>query len=126
MKEFLSVQGKKLLVQILICTCMIIGACFVLDKLYLVTGVLTGYLLAVICAWVMAYRTWKAAHLSVGKAKGQMGMSLLMRLVMIFIILRAAILQSVELFYTVAGSFFLAFTLYMINLIIFVYHKNME
>ena len=96
MKEFLSVQGKKLLVQILICTCMIIGACFVLDKLYLVTGVLTGYLLAVICAWVMAYRTWKAAHLSVGKAKGQMWMSLLMRLVMIFIILRAAILQSVE------------------------------
>ena len=106
MKEFLSVQGKKLLVQILICTCMIIGACFVLDKLYLVTGVLTGYLLAVICAWVMAYRTWKAAHLSVGKAKGQMWMSLLMRLVMIFIILRAAILQSVELFYTVAGKLF--------------------
>ena len=62
----------------------------------------------------------------VGKAKGQMWLSLITRLLMIFIILRAAILQSVELFYAVVGGFFLAFILYMIHLIIFVYHKNME
>ena len=54
------------------------------DKLYLITGVFTGYLLAVICAWVMVYRTWKAAHLTVGKAKGQMWLSLITRLLMIF------------------------------------------
>lgn len=65
-------------------------------------------------------------HLTVGKAKGQMWLSLITRLLMIFIILRAAILQSVELFYAVVGGFFLAFILYMIHLIIFVYHKNME
>ena len=74
----------------------------------------------------MVYRTWKAAHLTVGKAKGQMWLSLITRLLMIFIILRAAILQSVELFYAVVGGFFLAFILYMIHLIIFVYHKNLE
>lgn len=125
-KEFLSVQGKKLLIQILICTIIIIGALIVEDKLYLLTGIFTGYLLAVICAWVMVYRTWKAAHLTVGKAKGQMWLSLITRLLMIFIILRAAILQSVEVFYAVVGGFFLSFTLYMIHLIIFVYHKNME
>jgi len=55
-----------------------------------------------------------------------MWLSLITRLLMIFIILRAAILQSVELFYAVVGGFFLAFILYMIHLIIFVYHKNME
>lgn len=125
-KEFLSVQGKKLLIQILMCTIIIIGALIVEDKLYLLTGIFTGYLLAVICAWVMVYRTWKAAHLTVGKAKGQMWLSLITRLLMIFIILRAAILQSVEVFYAVVGGFFLSFTLYMIHLIIFVYHKNME
>ena len=115
MKEFLSVQGRKLLIQISICTIIIIGMFINYDKLYLITGVFTGYLLAVICAWVM-----------VGKAKGQMWLSLITRLLMIFIILRAAILQSVELFYAVVGGFFLAFILYMIHLIIFVYHKNME
>lgn len=125
-KEFLSIQGKKLLIQILICTIIIIGAFIVEDKLYLLTGIFTGYLLAVICAWVMVYRTWKAAHLTVGKAKGQMWLSLIMRLLMIFIILRAAILQSIEVFYAVVGGFFLSFTLYMIHLIIFAYHKNME
>ena len=113
MKEFLSVQGRKLLIQISICTIIIIGMFINYDKLYLITGVFTGYLLAVICAWV-------------GKAKGQMWLSLITRLLMIFIILRAAILQSVELFYAVVGGFFLAFILYMIHLIIFVYHKNME
>ncbi len=126
MKEFLSVQGKKLLIQILICTIVIIGAFVVYDKLYLLTGIFTGYLLAVICAWVMVYRTWKASNLTVGKAKGQMWLGLITRLLMIFIILRAAIVQSVELFYAVVGGFFLAFILYMIHLIIFVYHKNME
>ncbi|MBM6650536.1 hypothetical protein H5981_04370 [Megamonas funiformis] len=126
MKEFLSVQGRKLLIQISICTIIIIGMFINYDKLYLITGVFTGYLLAVICAWVMVYRTWKAAHLTVGKAKGQMWLSLITRLLMIFIILRAAILQSVELFYAVVGGFFLAFILYMIHLIIFVYYKNME
>ena len=126
MKDFLSVQGRKLLIQISICTIIIIGMFINYDKLYLITGVFTGYLLAVICAWVMVYRTWKAAHLTVGKAKGQMWLSLITRLLMIFIILRAAILQSVELFYAVVGGFFLAFILYMIHLIIFVYHKNME
>ena len=115
MKEFLSVQGRKLLIQISICTIIIIGMFINYDKLYLITGVFTGYLLAVICAWVMVYRTWKAAHLTVGKAKGQMWLSLITRLLMIFIILRAAILQSVELFYAVVGGFFLAFILYMIS-----------
>lgn len=126
MKEFLSVQGKKLLIQIIICTIIIIGAFIFYDKAYLISGLFTGYLLAVICAWVMVYRTWKAAHLNVGKAKGQMWLSLITRLIMIFIILRAAILQSVELFYAVVGGFFLAFSLYMIHLIVFVYKKNME
>lgn len=126
MKEFLSVQGKKLLIQILICTIVIIGAFVAYDKLYLLTGIFTGYLLAVICAWVMVYRTWKASNLTIGKAKGQMWLGLITRLLMIFIILRAAIVQSVELFYAVVGGFFLAFILYMIHLIIFVYHKNME
>ena len=110
MKEFLSVQGRKLLIQISICTIIIIGMFINYDKLYLITGVFTGYLLAVICAWVMVYRTWKAAHLTVGKAKGQMWLSLITRLLMIFIILRAAILQSVELFLCSSReAFFLAF-----------------
>ena len=104
MKEFLSVQGRKLLIQISICTIIIIGMFINYDKLYLITGVFTGYLLAVICAWVMVYRTWKAAHLTVGKAKGQMWLSLITRLLMIFIILRAAILQSKKKIYAVAAS----------------------
>ena len=104
MKEFLSVRGRKLLLQILICT----------------------ILLAVICIWVMVYRTWKAAHLSVGKAKGQMWLSLIMRLLIIFIVLRAAIMRSEELFFAAVGGFFLAMIVYMIHLAIFVYHKNME
>lgn len=125
-KEFLSARGKKLLIQIIIATIVIIGIFIVEDKLYLITGIFTGYLLSAICAWVMVYRTWKASYLNVGKAKGQMWLSLIIRLLMIFIILRAAILQSVEVFYAVVGGFFLSFTLYMIHLIIFVYHKNME
>lgn len=109
MKEFLSVQGRKLLIQIAICTIIIIAVFISYNKLYLITGIVTGYLLAAICAWVMVYRTWKAAHLTVGKAKGQMWLGLITRLLMIFIILRAAILQSVELFYAVVGGFFPSF-----------------
>lgn len=76
MKEFLSVQGRKLLIQIAICTIIIIAVFISYNKLYLITGIVTGYLLAAICAWVMVYRTWKAAHLTVGKAKGQMWLGL--------------------------------------------------
>ena len=126
MKEFLSVRGRKLLLQILICTMIIAASLAVNEKLYLLTGVFTGYLLAVICIWVMVYRTWKAAHLSVGKAKGQMWLSLIMRLLIIFIVLRAAIMRSEELFFAAVGGFFLAMIVYMIHLAIFVYHKNME
>ena len=39
MKEFLSVQGRKLLIQISICTIIIIGMFINYDKLYLITGV---------------------------------------------------------------------------------------
>ena len=127
MKEFLSVRGRKLLLQILICTIIIAASLAVNEKLYLLTGVFTGYLLAAICIWVMVYRTWKAAHLSVGKAKGQMWLSLIMR--------------PINNFYSLAGChnafgrtvflrrsavFFLAMIVYMIHLAIFVYHKNME
>ncbi len=126
MKEFLSVHGKKLLIQILCCSIVIMAALLFYGKVYLIMGIVTGYLLAAICAWVMVYRTWKAAHLSVGKAKGQMWLGLITRLLMIFIILRAAIMQSTELFYAVVAGFFLAFILYMVQLIVFVYHKNME
>lgn len=126
MKEFLSVRGRKLLLQILICTIIIVASLAVNEKLYLLTGVFTGYLLAAICIWVMVYRTWKAAHLSVGKAKGQMWLSLIMRLLIIFIVLRAAIMRSEELFFAAVGGFFLAMIVYMIQLAIFVYHKNME
>ena len=38
MKEFLSVQGRKLLIQISICTIIIIGMFINYDKLYLITG----------------------------------------------------------------------------------------
>lgn len=126
MKEFLSVRGKKLLLQILVCTIIIAGLLATYGKLQLLTGVFTGYLLAVICVWVMVYRTWRASHLSVGKAKGQMWLSLIMRLLIIFIVLRTAIMRSEELFFAAVGGFFLAFIIYMIHLMIFVYHKNME
>lgn len=126
MREFLSVRGGKLLIQILICTIIIAAVLFIYGKVYLITGVITGYLLTVICVWVMVYRTWKAAHLSVGKAKGQMWLSLIMRLLVIFIVLRTAIIRSEELFFATVGGFFLAFILYMIHLMIFAYHQNMD
>lgn len=126
MKEFLSVRGKKLLIQILICTIIIAGALAMYDKLHLLAGLFTGYLLAIICIWVMVYRTWKASYLSVGKAKGQMWLSLIMRLLIIFIVLRTAIMRSEELFFATIGGFFLASIVYMIHLMIFVYYKNME
>ena len=126
MKEFLSVRGKKIIAQLIIWTICIGILLSFYNKAYLITGVLTGYFLAIVCAWVMVYRTWKAAHLSVGKAKGQMWLGLLTRLIMIFVILRAAIMQSEELFFSVVAGFFVGFILYMINLIIFIYHKNQE
>ena len=46
MKEFLSVRGKKLLLQILVCTIIIAGFLATYGKLQLLTGVFTGYLLA--------------------------------------------------------------------------------
>lgn len=126
MREFLSVRGPKMLMQILICTILIAAALAVYGRLYLISGVLTGYLLTVICVWIMVYRTWKAAHLSVGKAKGQMWLSLIMRLLIIFIVLRTAIMRSEDLFFATVGGFFLALIIYMVHLTVFVYHKNME
>ena len=43
MKEFLSVQGRKLLIQISICTIIIIGMFINYDNLYLIPGALAVY-----------------------------------------------------------------------------------
>lgn len=125
-KEFLSVRGKRIVVQLIIGTIIIMGILSFYDKAYLLTGILTGYFAAAICAWIMIYRTWRASFFNVGKAKGQMWLGLIMRLVLLFIILRTAVMQSVELFFAVVAGFSVGFVLYMINLMIFVYQKNQE
>lgn len=127
MREFLSTHLKRMLTQILLCTIIIGSVLCVYGKISLLTGVVTGYFLAVICAWIMAYRTWRASFASsIRMAKFQMWVSLIMRLVIICIILRSALMQSMEFFLATLGGFFLAFTLYMVHLMIFAYHQNMK
>lgn len=127
MREFLSTHIKRMLTQILLCTIIIGSILFILGKFYLLTGVITGYFLAIICAFIMAYRTWRASFAkSIRSAKFQMWVSLIMRLVIICIILRSALMKSMEFFLATLVGFFLAFTLYMIHLMIFGYHQNMK
>ena len=124
--EFLSARGRSMLRQLAAVAVFAGVLLAVYDRAYLITGIVAGYLLAGICAWTMIYRTWKASNLGVGKAKMQMWLGMVMRFIMVFILLYAAMQRSGELFLTAAGGFLIAFALYIINLCIFVYRKNME
>lgn len=125
LREFLAMRGRSFALQLLIVTIAAGAGMASLGRLHLITGLAAGYLLAGICAWTMIYRTWKASSLNVRRAKVQMWLGMLMRFAVVFILLYAALKRSDELFLAAAGGFIAAFALYMVNLCIFAYYKNM-
>lgn len=120
MKETLSAYGRRAMVQLSLCTVILMGWLYTSDRLFLFPAFLGGYLLAATCCWVLIYRTWKSSRQgSIAKAKRQMQFGLALRLGMIFVVLWTAIHISLEVFWAVVGGFAVLSVLLMVNIIVF-------
>lgn len=125
MKDNLSVYGRRAMIQWGVCTVFVVGALYSADKIALVIALFVGYLLAATCFWVLVYRTWKSSRQgSIAKAKKQMQIGFVLRLVMFFVVIWTAIHISIEVFWTVFAGFALLSIILMSNVIVFAYNDN--
>lgn len=120
MNKLLSACGRRAMVQLAICTAMVLLWLYIGGRIDLFPAFIGGYLLAATCFWVLIYRTWKSSRQnSVAKAKQQMQLGLVLRLFTVFVVLWTAIHISLEVFWSVVGGFFMLTILLMVNIIAF-------
>ncbi len=118
MKEILLASVKRMGRSLGIITLMVTITLVANDQAGLVGALFIGYFAAAVCVWTMSYRIWRSAGLSAAGAKREMLWGMMLRILVLFTVLLAAVRISVEVFGVVTAGFLLFYALFFAHLIL--------
>ena len=117
MKEVLPIFMKRLIMGLGVIT-LAVGSMLVANgQTELIGALIIGFITGLVFLGNMSLRLWKAASLPVGGAKRQMLWGLVLRLMVLFIVLFAAVQISTQVFSMVALGFVLCYAWAMVLMI---------
>jgi hypothetical protein len=117
MKEVLPIFMKRLIMGLGVIT-LAVGSMLVANgQTELIGALIIGFMTGLVFLGNMSLRLWKAASLPVGGAKRQMLWGLVLRLMVLFIVLMAAVQISTQVFSMVALGFVLCYAWAMVLMI---------
>ena len=117
MKEILSFFMKRFIIGLGVIT-FTVGSMLVANgQTELIGALIIGFMTGLVFLGNMSLRLWKAASLPVGGAKRQMLWGLVLRLMVLFIVLLAAVRISTQVFSIVALGFLLCYAWAMVLMI---------
>ncbi len=117
MKEVLPIFMKRLIMGLGVIT-LAVGSMLVANgQTELIGALIIGFMTGLVFLGNMSLRLWKAASLPVGGAKRQMLWGLVLRLMVLFIVLLAAVQISTQVFSIVALGFVLCYAWAMVLMI---------
>ena len=117
MKEVLPIFMKRLIMGLGVIT-LAVGSMLVANgQTELIGALIIGFMTGLVFLGNMSLRLWKAASLPVGGAKRQMLWGLVLRLMVLFIVLLAAVRISKQVFSIVALGFVLCYAWAMVLMI---------
>ena len=117
MKEVLPIFMKRLIMGLGVIT-LAVGSMLVANgQTELIGALLIGFMTGLVFLGNMSLRLWRAAHATANHAKRQMLWGLVLRLLVLFIVLFAAVQISTQVFSIVALGFVLCYAWAMVLMI---------
>ena len=117
MKEILSLFMKRFIIGLGVIT-LTVGSMLVANgQTELIGALIIGFITGLVFLGNMSMRLWRAAGASAGNAKRQMLWGLVLRLLVLFIVLFAAVQISTQVFSMVALGFVLCYAWAMVLII---------
>lgn len=117
MKEILSFFMKRFIIGLGVIT-LTVGSMLVANgQTELIGALIIGFITGLVFLGNMSMRLWRAADASAGNAKRQMLWGLVLRLLVLFIVLFAAVQISTQVFSMVALGFVLCYAWAMVLII---------
>lgn len=117
MKEVLPIFMKRLIMGLGVIT-LAVGSMLVANgQTELIGALIIGFMTGLVFLGNMSLRLWRAAQLSADRAKKQMLWGLVLRLLVLFIVLFAAVQISTQVFSIVALGFVLCYAWAMVLMI---------
>ena len=117
MKEVLPIFMKRLIMGLGVIT-LAVGSMLVANgQTELIGALIIGFMTGLVFLGNMSMRLWRAAQLSADRAKKQMLWGLVLRLLVLFIVLFAAVQISTQVFSIVALGFVLCYAWAMVLMI---------
>ena len=117
MKEILSFFMKRFIIGLGVIT-FTVGSMLVANgQTELIGALIIGFMTGLVFLGNMSLRLWRAAQLSADRAKKQMLWGLVLRLLVLFIVLFAAVQISTQVFSIVALGFVLCYAWAMVLMI---------
>ena len=117
MKEVLPIFMKRLIMGLGVIT-LAVGSMLVANgQTELIGALIIGFMTGLVFLGNMSLRLWRAAHATANHAKRQMLWGLVLRLLVLFIVLFAAVQISTQVFSIVALGFLLCYAWAMVLMI---------
>ena len=117
MKEVLPIFMKRLIMGLGVIT-LAVGSMLVANgQTELIGALIIGFMTGLVFLGNMSLRLWRAAHATANHAKRQMLWGLVLRLLVLFIVLFAAVQISTQVFSIVALGFVLCYAWAMVLMI---------
>ncbi len=117
MKEVLPIFMKRLIMGLGVIT-LAVGSMLVANgQTELIGALIIGFITGLVFLGNMSLRLWRAAHATANRAKRQMLWGLVLRLLVLFIVLFAAVQISTQVFCIVALGFVLCYAWAMVLMI---------
>ena len=117
MKEVLPIFMKRLIMGLGVIT-LAVGSMLVANgQTELIGSLIIGFMTGLVFLGNMSLRLWRAAHATANHAKRQMLWGLVLRLLVLFIVLFAAVQISTQVFSIVALGFVLCYAWAMVLMI---------
>ncbi len=117
MKEILSFFMKRFIIGLGVITFMVGSMLVANGQTELIGALIIGFMTGLVFLGNMSLRLWRAAQLSADRAKKQMLWGLVLRLLVLFIVLFAAVQISTQVFSIVALGFVLCYAWAMVLMI---------
>jgi hypothetical protein len=117
MKEVLPIFMKRLIMGLGIITLAVGSMLVASGQTKLIGALIIGFMTGLVFLGNMSLRLWRAAHATASRAKRQMLWGLVLRLLVLFIVLFAAVQISTQVFCIVALGFVLCYAWAMVLMI---------
>ena len=124
MKKFFLTEGKRLSFSLAVVTVMVSLSLLGGGHLSLLPSFLAGYFLAAMNFAIVTLRLKRAEGKTKAAAKREMLFGMLLRLIMLFVVLGAALKISLNVFMTVIAGFGVFYVVFLAHLIIAVFRLN--